>query len=173
MNLFLTPLLISVVNLYFLKDSPNLLVRFSPLQGAGQPLVYYSFSDTKWDSSTTQATANLYEAVLTTPESLNIVAIYIKYPDGRVDNNNGLLYYYELKKSPRMLLPFSIDDLEKMLRQARKKINQGKHIDEALSLLDYVSRMLKILPYIKDSELEIKKQIIEGEVKELYNLLAK
>jgi uncharacterized protein HemX len=66
-----------------------------------------------------------------------------------------------------MLMPFSMDIIEPLLKQARKKIDAQKHVDEAIALLDYVDAILRALPFKKGSDLEIKKPIFESEANEL------
>jgi hypothetical protein len=66
-----------------------------------------------------------------------------------------------------MLMPFSLADLDAMLKQARKKIVSGIHADEGVALLDYILEIAPLIPYIKDSEMEATKQRIQGEAAEL------
>uniref|UniRef100_A0A7C4TAL5 Uncharacterized protein n=1 Tax=candidate division WOR-3 bacterium TaxID=2052148 RepID=A0A7C4TAL5_UNCW3 len=165
MNLIM--LIIAGLNLYFLRESADLLVKYLPEKEVAQVIVYYSFSDAHWDSVIAQVKGDCWEAVITSPETLNLVGIYIKYPDGIIDDNKGMLYCYEVKRSPRMILPLSISDLEAVLKQARKKIAQKKHLDEAITLLEYVDRMLEKIPYRVGTELEIKRNVMSGEVEEL------
>lgn len=167
MNLLIILTIISGVNLYFLKNSSDLMVRYTSKESVNQITIYYSFSGNEWNSITLEPTGNFFDGVIAPPEGIEIVGIYAGYPDGRVDDNKGMLYLFEIKSSPRMLLPFKITDLEVMLRQARKKIISGKHIDEAITLLNYVERMIEVMPYVKGTELEIKKNILNSELEEL------
>lgn len=174
MSLLLAVALFTGVDLYFLKDSPNLLVRVVPPALVDNIVLYYTFSGEKWDSVSVQGTGKYFDAVIIPPETLNIVGVYfISYANkiGDVDNNQGNLYLYEVKKSPRMLMPFSIADLEIVLKQARKKIVARHHVDEAITLLDYVEGMLKIMPFINGSNIELKKKLLETEVNDLRKML--
>jgi hypothetical protein len=74
---------------------------------------------------------------------------------------------YELSIYPRMLMPFSIEDLEVIIAQARRKIATNTHVDEAIALLDYVDGLLKNLPVVPDSPGQAKKAIIQTEVDKL------
>ncbi|MEO0123027.1 MAG: hypothetical protein ABIL69_03375 [candidate division WOR-3 bacterium] len=157
---------IAQLNLYFLKDSPNLLVRIKLETPAQQIILYYSFGDAKWDSVIAQSYATHFDAVIPAPDTINAVGFYFLY-DGKLNNNNGNLYLYEVKKSPRMILPLSIDYLETILKQARKKITSQTHIDEGIALVEYVEKTLKTIPYLKGSELDNKINLLMSEVNEL------
>jgi hypothetical protein len=171
MNIFLISLVASL-NLYFLKDSPNLLVRLVPEENPEQLTLYYSFATGKWDSMDTRFYTTHFDAVIAPPESANIIGFYFKYNE-RIDDNQGMLYLYEIKRSPRMILPFSLDYLETVIRQARKKISSQTHIDEAITIIDYAEKILKDLPYKKGSEQEIKINLLSSEINELRTLVGK
>ncbi|MEO0184442.1 MAG: hypothetical protein ABIL22_06995 [candidate division WOR-3 bacterium] len=164
--------LMANLNLYFLKDSPNLLVRVVPAQGTKRLLLYYSFSAEKWDSVEAQSYTTHFDAVITPPETTTIVGFYFKY-DNQIDDNKGLFYLFEVKRSPRMILPFSLDYVETVLKQARKKILSQTHIDEAITLIDYAEKTLTALPYKKGGEQEIKFSLLLSEVNELKVLVGK
>ena len=72
-----------------------------------------------------------------------------------------------------MLLPFSVVDLETVLKQARKKIVSHSHVDEAIILLDYLEGMLKVMPFIKGSDAEFRKNTMLSEIAELKGTLNK
>ncbi|HEX7321285.1 MAG TPA: hypothetical protein VF399_13125 [bacterium] len=171
MNILLAVSLFTSVNLYFLKNSQDLLVRVIPPEGVYEIVLYYSFSGDDWHSRTVQSYEGMnFDAAITPPESLSMIGVYYTYDVNSVintDDNKGMLYLYEVKKSPRMLMPFSMDIVEPMLKQARKKIDAQKHVDEAIALLDYVDAILRVLPFRKGSDLEIKKPILEAEANEL------
>jgi len=167
MSFILSLLLFSGLNLYFLKDSSDLLVKIQPSIGAEELILYYSFSGTDWDSVEVSDETGEFVTVLKSPEELNVVGLYFVYKDGAIDDNNGELYLFEVKKSPRFLLPFSLNDLEVMIGQARKKIVSGSHVDEAVMLLDYIDQMLKIVPVIKNSPNELKRNILRVEAEKL------
>jgi hypothetical protein len=175
MNILLAVSLFTSVNVYFLKNSQDLLVRVIPPQGVYEIVLYYSFSGEDWHSRTVQSYEGMnFDAAVTPPESLSMIGVYYTYDVNTVintDDNKGMLYLYEVKRSPRMLMPFSMDIIEPLLKQARKKINAQKHVDEAIALLDYVDGLLRVLPFKKGSDLEIKKQILEAEAKELRQLV--
>ncbi|MEO0095097.1 MAG: hypothetical protein ABIL46_05950 [candidate division WOR-3 bacterium] len=171
MNLILIALL-TQVNLYFLKDSPNLLVRIRPNVATQQVVIYYSFINAKWDSVIAQSYNAYFDAVITTPDTVNVIGLFYKY-DGVMDDNKGNLYLFEVKKSPRMILPLSLDYLKTVLKQARKKITSQTHIDEAITLIDYVEKLLIVFPYIKGSELEININLLLSEINELKGIISK
>lgn len=173
MNILLAVSLFTSVNMYFLKNSQDLLVRVIPPQGVSEIVLYYSFSGEDWHSRTVYSNEGMnFDAAITPPESLSMIGVYYTYAydaSGAIttDDNKGMLYLYEVMKSPRMLMPFSLDVIEHSLKQARKKIGAQKHVDEAIALLDYVDRILLVLPVKKGSNLEIKKPILQAESSEL------
>jgi hypothetical protein len=167
MNLFLTVALLSGLDLFFVKDSPNLLARVEPAGQAQAIIIKYSFSGADWKSVLAEPAGQYYDAVIAPPESLNVVGLFFEDDNGRVYDNSGMLYIYEVRKSPKMLIAISINDIETVLKQARKKIVLKKHVDEALALLDYAAELLADIPFIKGSELEIKKDILASELNEL------
>jgi hypothetical protein len=173
MNILLTILLFTGMDLYFLKGSPDLLVRILPEVQVERATLYYSFSKTDWDSVTIEKQERFFNTVLRTPDTLNVVGVYCIYDNGTVDDDNGQPYLYEVKIFPRMLMPFSIKDLKVMIGQARKKIMSGVHVDEAITLLNYIDNMLRIVPVIKNSPNEAKRDLLRIEVQELRDQLGK
>ncbi len=171
MNLLLIPL-IAQINLYFLKDSPNLLVRVKPQVPAQEIILYYSFGNQAWDSTIAQSYTTHFDAIIPLPDTAQVCGFYFLC-DRKLNNNNGNLFLFEVKKSPRMILPLSIDYLETILKQARKKIISQTHVDEGITLINYVDEILKKLPFIKGIELETKIKILMSEVNELKGLLGK
>lgn len=167
MNLLLAITICASVDLYFLKDSPDLLVRVLPEAQIEQLTLYYSFSGTDWDSMVVQKEGRVFNVILRSPDTLNVIGIYCVYDNGYIDDNNGKTYLYELKIFPRMLMPFSMADLEVMIEQARKKIISGIHVDEAITLLDYVDHRLTVVPVIKNSPNELKRETLRVEVNQL------
>jgi hypothetical protein len=166
MNVLLTIAVFSGMNLFFLKGSPNLLVRITPVVPTNQVTLLYSFRGADWKTMEFVDVGQTVDAVITAPESLRIVGLYAVYGN-TIDDNKKNLYLYEVKRSPKMLMPFSLADLEAMLKQARKKIVSGVHSDEGIALLDYILEIAPLIPYIKDSEMESTKQRIQGEAAEL------
>lgn len=173
MNLILTMMFFASVNLYFLKDSPDLLVRVMPTVQTEQLILYYSFSGTDWDSVAAEKKGEFYDVILKSPDTVHIIGIYCIYDDGAIDDNNGNLYLYELRKNPRMLMPLSLADLEVMIGQARKKIVSRVHVDEAIILLDYVDKMLALLPIVIGSPNELKRNLLRTQVSELIDRIAR
>ena len=102
-----------------------------------------------------------------TPLDARIVGIYAVYDDGTVDDRGGQPYLYELSIYPRMLMPFSINDLEVVIAQARRKIVANVHVDEAIALLEYADGILRDLPVVQSSAGETKKAMLQKEVSEL------
>jgi len=173
MNLLLAMAVFCGMDLYFVKDSTNLLVRVVPEIQSEQIILYHSFSDANWDSMVIQNTGKFYEAVIKPPDNLNMVGFYIRYANGTTEDNEGNLYLYEVKKSPKMIMPFSLSDLEIILNQAKKKIDSGRHIDEAITLLDYVANILAVLPVVKESNNELKRNELQAEVENLRKQITK
>ncbi|MCX7994233.1 MAG: hypothetical protein N3A65_00450 [candidate division WOR-3 bacterium] len=171
MNILLT-LIITQVNLYFLKNSPDLLVRIKPEIPAQQVIIFYSFAGTKWDSIIARSYNSHFDAVIPMSDTTQVAGFYF-LADGNLNNNKGMLYLFEIKKSPRSILPLSFEYLEIMLRQARKKIIARTHIDEGIALVDYVEMILNKIPYVKGLESEIKINLLMSEVNELKRLIAK
>jgi hypothetical protein len=168
--MILTIAVIGQLNLFFLKNSENLLVRIKPEAGVQQVILYYSFMSSNWDSVNAQAFNTYFDAVITPPETINTIGLYFKQ-DNRVNDNNGALYIFEVKKSPRMIMPLSLNYLETIVKQARKKIINHIHIDEAITLIDYAEKILKSFPFIKGTDQEIKVNILLSEVNELKRML--
>ncbi|TET59965.1 MAG: hypothetical protein E3J47_07670 [Candidatus Stahlbacteria bacterium] len=173
MNLLLAITICAGVDLYFLKDSPDLLVRFLPEIQTERVTLYYNFSDTGWGLMPVEKRGQFFDAILRTPDTLNILGIYFMYDNEDIDDNNGELYYYEVKIFPRMLMSCSIAEFEKMVDQAKKKIMSSTHIDEAITLLNYVDRVLTLMPVIKDSPNELKRNTLRIEVEELRSRIGK
>ncbi len=167
MNLLLAIAIFCGVDVYFLKDSPDLLVRFIPEHQIEQLTLHYSFEGSLWGSKVVRKEGQFFDAVIRTPLDARIVGIYAVYVDGTVDDDEGQPYLYELSIYPRMLMPFFLSDLEVVVAQARKKIATNTHVDEAIALLDYVDGILRVLPVIADSQGESKKNILRVEVKRL------
>lgn len=170
MNGLITIILLAQLNLFFLKDSPDLLVRISPEDNPNNLVVYYSFGKTKWDSIEAHFLGNHFDAVINPPETVRVAGFYYKY-NGTINDNKGGLYLFEVKQSPRMILPFSFNYLETVLKQARKKVMGKTHIDEVITIIDYVDKTLNTIPYKNGSEQELKINILLNEVKELKELM--
>ena len=167
MNLLMAIVLFTGLDLYFLKDSPDLLIRVFPEIQTEQITIYYSFSGANWHSIETRKVGKFFDAIITPAEGLDIVGFYFIYDKGEIDDNDDKLYLYEVKKSPRMIMPISFSDLEIILSQARGKIDSNEHIDEAIQLLDYVGNTLIFIPIIKDGPSELKKNELQTEVENL------
>ncbi len=167
MNLLLALALVSGLDLFFMKDSPNLLARIVPTAPAAQLTLMYSFQGTNWQEMTLPINGQYVDAVLTAPESLKVIGLYVVYDHGQRDDNQGKLYLYEIKRSPRFLMPFSLADLETMLGQARKKIKSGIHADEGMALVDYILEIAPLVPCLPGTEQETKKLILQTEAAEL------
>ncbi len=163
-------LIIGQLSLYFLKNSPDLLVRIKPEIPTQEVILYYNFGNTKWDSTSARSYITYFDAIIPLPETSDVAGFYF-LTDGRVNNNKGELFLFEIKKSPRSILPLSLDYLDLMLQQARKKVINRIYIDEAIALIDYVERTLKMVPYLKGSEGELKINLLKNEINELKSLL--
>ncbi len=173
MNLFLAMIVFCGLDVYFLKDSPDLLVRIIPEQGVEQVTLKYSFSGDMWGSLVVQKQGQFFDAKIRTPLDARIVGLYVVYDNGTVDDKDGHLYLYELSIYPRMLMPFSSTDLEVVIEQADKKISSKTHVDEAITLLDYVDGILNVLPYVPDSPGETRKNMLQEEVNRLKVLVGR
>ncbi len=170
MNLLLIITVFCGVDVYFLKDSPNLLVRILPQAESRQVVLYYSFNDTTWDSTQVEKKGKFYDAIIVPRDTLNILGLYVRC-DSIIDDNQGELYYYEIRLFPKMILPFSAADLERMIGQARNKIISGQYKDEGITLLEYISRVLKFMPVIKNSESDLKKRMLETKIEKLQQII--
>ena len=174
MNLLLSIIIFSGVDVYFLKDSPDLLVRVIPQYQIERLTLHYSFSGELWGSMTVEQAGAFFDAVIKTPLDARIVGVYAVYEDGTLDSNKGgEPYMYEISIYPRMLMPISAADLEIVIAQARSKIATQTHVDEAIALLEYVDGLLKNLPVIPDSPDKAKKDILQAEVDELKRLVGR
>lgn len=168
----ITIIMVANLKLYFLKDSPHLLVRISPEKSANSLTLYYSFGGTKWDSTDAHFVTTHFDAVIVPPETISIVGFYYKY-NGQIDDNNGAFYIFEVKKSPRMIMPLSLNYLETILKQARKKIISRMYLDEAITIIDYVEKTLNNITYKKGSEQELKINVLLSEAAELREMVAR
>ena len=167
MNLLLALTIFTGMDLYFLKDSNDLLVRILPKVQTEQITLYYSFSGTDWNSKVLEKRGQFFDAVITPPANLMIVGLYATY-NGKTDNNEGALYLYEVKNYPRMIMPFSISVLDVILEQVRKKIKMtGRFYDEGVTLLYYVDNMVKFLPVVENTPNEIKRDMLKIDVQKL------
>jgi len=173
MNLFMAMVVFCGLDVYFLKDSPDLLVRVVPEQGIEQLTLKYSFSGDVWGEMVVQRQGQFFDAKIRTPLDARIVGLYVVSEDGMVDDKDGNLYLYELSIYPRMLMPFSVADLEVVIAQADRKINSKTHVDEAITLLDYVGGILSVLPYVPDSPGETRKNMLQEEVDRLKVLVGR
>ncbi len=173
MNMLLAMLVFCGLDVYFLEDSPDLLVRMVPDRQVEQVTLRYSFSGEIWSSMSVEKQGQFFDATIKTPLDAKIVGLYVVYDDGSTDDRDGQLYLYELSIYPRMLMPFSVDDLEVVIAQAEKKITSKVHVDEAITLLDYAGGILSVLPYVPDSPGETRKDMLQDEVNRLKSLVGK
>ncbi|UCD18900.1 MAG: hypothetical protein JSU64_05590 [candidate division WOR-3 bacterium] len=173
MSLLMALVVFCGLDVYFLKDSPDLLVRMIPEQGVDHVTLKYSFSGDVWGSMVVQKRGRFIDATIKTPLDARIVGFYVVYDDGTVDDREGHLYLYELSIYPRMLIPFSVSDLEVVIAQAEKKITAKTHVDEAITLLDYAGGILGVLPVVPDSPGEARKTALEVEVSRLKMLVGR
>jgi len=171
MNFLLAVTLFTGMDLYFLKDTTDLLVRVLPDSQVRQIKLFYSFSGYNWDSLMVKGKDKFFDVVITPPEILDIVGFYFAYNNGKIDDNGGALYLFEVKKSPKMIMTFSLQDLEKILEQANKKIISDQYIDEALTLLDYVKSTLAFVPIIKNAPSELERNTLQIETDSLIKQL--
>ncbi len=164
MNLLCILALLGSVNLVFMKDSPDVMVRVTPEINVEEITIHYSFSGNQWGTTTVQKTDGTFDAALKTPDDVKVVGIYVVYGSNYRDDNDGNLYLYEVSIFPRFLMPISLHDLEVMLEQARKKISSGVHVSEAIRLLDYLDVMLPVLPYIENTPAAAKRETLLQDV---------
>ena len=164
-------LLCTRLELFFLKDSPDLMVRITSEVKSDRVQLYYSFKGTDWDTMNLSANNNVFEARIKAPDKFKLIGAYFAYPDGVIDDNKGELYLHEISISPRMILPFSLSQLEVMVDQAKSKIAKHTHVDEAVMLLDYVDEMLGELPYVENTMIELNRNIIRSNIENLRQIL--
>jgi hypothetical protein len=172
MNTILLMILVSGVDLFFVENSPDLLVKVSPSIETQQVAICYSFRSTTWDTIIANHDQNRFSAVIHSPDSLKVIGIYCIYDNNAIDDNNGELYLYEVSTSPRFLLRISLDNLGTMLSQAKKKVLSKTHIDEAMLLLEYVQSILNVVPYVPGSAQEMQKNTLQSELNTINQLLA-
>ncbi|MBE0434172.1 hypothetical protein IBX73_12030 [candidate division WOR-3 bacterium] len=173
MNLLMAVLVFCGLDVYFLKDSPDLLVRIIPQQAVEHVTLKYSFGGDLWGSMAVDKQGQFFDATIKTPLDARIVAFYVVYDDGRVDDRDGQLYHYELSIYPRMLMPFSIADLEVVIGQADSKIAKKTHVDEAITLLNYADGILNVLPVVPDSPCAARKARLQAEAARLRTLVGR
>ena len=173
MNVLMAIVMFCGLDVYFLKDSPDLLVRMIPEHQVEQVTLKYSFSGDIWGSVVVQKQGRFFDATIRTPLDARIVGLYMVYDDGAVDDKEGQLYLYELSIYPRMLMPFTVADLEVVIAQADKKISSKIHVDEAIMLLDYAGGILGVLPVVPDSPGATRKSTLQAEVDRLKMLVGR
>lgn len=173
MNLLMVLVMFCGLDVYFLKDSPDLLVRIIPDKQVEQVTLKYSFSGELWGSMVVQKVGRFHDATIKTPLDARVVGLFVVYEDGTVDDREGQLYLYELSIYPRMLMPFLVADLGVVIAQADKKISTGTHIDEAIMLLDYAGGILSVLPVVPDSPGAARKIALQAEVSRLMMLVGR
>jgi hypothetical protein len=166
-NVILVITLFTGLDLYFLENSYDLLVRVLPEMQSDSLVLYYSFAGTEWDSVVVQRQGRFFDATLSTPANVRVAGFYAVYDNDVVDADNGEPYLYEVRLSPKMLMPFSMVDLEIMLGQAKKKVTLGQHISEAITVLAYVNEMLAVVPVKEASPAEVKRNFLQTEVNRL------
>lgn len=175
MNMILIFALTASVNLCFVKDSPDLLVKIASERQDQYLTLYYSYSKTDWDSVVVKRNGSLFQTRLKSPDVqlLKVIGIYFVYADGAKDDNNGALYLYEISIFPRLLMPFSLKDFGIMVEQARKKIVSKTHVSEAIRLLDYMGNLLPVVPYIKGTQSDFDRERLLVEVEDLNNKIGR
>ena len=171
MSGLLAVLIFCGMDVYFLKDSPDLLVRIIPYHQTEQVTLRYSFSGDVWGSVEVKQQGRFFDATVRTPLDARIIGVYSIYGDGTVDDKDGQPYWYEVSVHPRMLMPFSLADLEVVIAQADKKITARTHVDEAIALLDYAGGILAVLPVVPDTPAAARKAELQGEVSRLKALV--
>lgn len=169
--MFMIVVLISGVELYFVENSSDLLVKVSPSIETQQVAVCYSFHSTTWDTVVATWDQSKYVAVIHTPDSLKVVGMYCLYDNAAIDDNNGELYLYEVSTSPRFLSRISWENLGTMLAQAKKKVVSKTHVDEAMLVLEYVRSILEVIPCVTGSAQEFQKNTLQSELNTIYQLL--
>lgn len=173
MNTIFTILILGSLQLFFVKDSPDLIIRIIPDRDVNYVTIYFSFSGTTWDTIRIHEADGMLQGMIKSPEAPEVIGFYCRYDNGAIDDNDGHLYLYEVKTSPRMLMPFSYDVLDVMLKQARKKIITHTHVDEAITLLDYIDRMLEVVPFISGSPDAAQREFMQIKAKSLREQLEK
>lgn len=171
MNMFIIIALISGVDLFFVENSSDLLVKVSPSIEAQSIELCFSYNTTKWDTVHTTHEQEKFSAVIHPPESLKVIGLYCLYDNNAVDDNAGQLYLFEVSYSPRFIYRISLDHLSTMLAQAKKKVVSKTHVDEAVFLLDYVRSIISVMPYISGSNNEFEIHTLQSELNTIYQML--
>ena len=171
MNMFIILALISGVDLFFVENTSDLLIKVSPSIETQGVAFCYSFHTTKWDTVHTTKDQDRYSAVVHPPDSLRVIGIYCLYDNNAIDDNNGALYLFEVSLSPRFIYAISLENLAAMLSQAKKKVVSKVHVDEAMYVLDYVRSMVDVIPYIPGSNQEFEVHTLRSELNTIYQML--
>ncbi len=171
MNTIMLLLLCTRVDLFFMKDSPDLIMRIAPSTRCETIQLIYSFKGNQWDTLNLTADNNIFETRIKTPDEIKLLGAYFIYPDGVIDDNKGAFYMYEVSTFPRMILPFSLSQLEVMVEQAQNKIVKQVHVDEGVMLLNYADELLEELPYIENTTYELNKNKIKSDIQGIRQIL--
>lgn len=166
MHTLLILLLITRIDLFFMKDTTNVLLWVTPDDQQNAYVVCYNCNGTRWDSVTADAGSSS-SLTIVPPADAVVIGAYIRYAQGTTEPPDGEPRLYEVKRHPRMLMPLSLGDLEKILTQARAKVARGKHVDEAVILLDYLLGIVPRIPTIPGSTHAARLLILEQGIAEL------
>jgi hypothetical protein len=163
--------LVSGVDLFFVENTSDLLIKVVPSIKTQQVAICYSFHTTTWDTVPSIEEQERFSVVVHPPESIKAIGIFCLYDNNAIDDNNGELYLFEVCTSPRFIHEVSLSNLNTMLIQARKKVISKTHVDEAIYVLDYVRSMINIIPYIPDSDQEFEVHTLRSELNTIYQML--
>jgi hypothetical protein len=146
-------MLVSVImlagpSLFFFKGKNELIVKYVPLLPQSQYTVVAARSNSPWEEAAMRRSANWFYHSVPFDSTIRAVACYFQ-SGATVDDNFGMLYLYEVKLRPRMILPISLKQLDLMLKTADGKLasKATKHdYGEAMMAIGYVTEILNAIP---------------------------
>ena len=148
MNLLLTIALVAGPSIFFFKGRSEVIVKYVPAVAAGQYTVVVAKNDSPWEEVSLKRSANWFYHVVAYDSTIRALACYFR-SGTIVDDNFGMLYLYEIKTNPRMIMPLSVKQLDIMLKTADAKLQAratAHDVSEAMTLIAYVSELLNSIP---------------------------
>jgi len=135
-------------SLFFFKGKNELVIKYVPGVAAGQYTVVVAKNDSPWEETSMKRSGSWLYHLVGYDSTIRSVACYFR-SGTMVDDNFGMLYLYEVKTTPRMILPVSTKRLDVMLKTADAKLQRRatRHdASEAITSINYVSEILNSIP---------------------------
>jgi hypothetical protein len=148
MNMLVSLAILAGPSLFFFKGKGEVIVKYVPTIAASQYTVVVAKNDSPWEEASMRRSANWFYHLVAYDSTIRALACYFR-SGTIVDDNFGMLYLYEIKTNPRMIMPLSIKQLDVMLKTADAKLlsRATKHdVSEAMTLITYVSELLNLIP---------------------------